>query len=96
MVKWVRRVDISCAVKPEVRRRSKPCGADVVVEGAAVELVRLLAPSSLAAVLLLGRRAVDEVWDRYCDFKLASVLCARVASDARSAADNASPREQCI
>jgi len=54
VVKWVRRVEISCAVKPEDRRRSKPWGAGVVdVVGAAEELVRLLVGSSLDVVVSL-------------------------------------------
>jgi hypothetical protein len=48
-----RRVATSCAVKPEVKRRSKPCGA-----GAVVELPRRWDALLLLIALVLCRRAV--------------------------------------
>lgn len=98
MVKWVRRVEISAAVKPEERRRSKPCGAGVVVvvDGfwAAEELVRVRVGSSLLEIVSLGRRVEVVVWDVYWARREAEVVCARVASEERSAGERASPREQ--
>jgi hypothetical protein len=87
-------VEISWAVKPEERRRSKPCGAgDVVVAWASDELVRLLVVSSFCAVVSLGLQ-VDEFCDAYCERSEAEVVCASVASEERSAGDSGSPREQ--